>query len=699
MRFLRLTRILGVALLAVLPCGVLGAQEEAPAKEKPKDKASEQPRDKVTGEITVIAPASRVGTKAETEILETPQAIVEVPGQVLEEQQVDSLADALRNVSSIQSTSFGGDYNEFSIRGFSADLDGNFRKNGVETTKFGEILNSNVERVEVLKGPSSVLYGRLDPGGVINVVTKQPQAVFHHNVQLRTGQYDYVEGRFDSTGPLNGSKSLLYRLNASDETSGSYRDLVSSRSLFASPVLTWLPTAQSRLNVEYEHRKDQGINDPGLSSPSRTFDALAGIPVHTFLGEKAAETHFGYDLVQTTYENQLTSNWSLRSVLNRTRYNRDPNYISLGAFRPDGRTINRGINFREQDYTDNYGDVALGATFSTGPVHHRLDFGTDYQWTDLQERRFGGAIAPIDAFNPVQTGGPSNLAVTSLSKQDFKMFGAYLQDQVRFRERLVLQLGARLTDLDQKTHNLLTDTRTKLSANEVSPQVGLVYLLRPSLSVYGSYSESFAPTLFTDNQGNPFDPSFGDQYEVGVKSELLQGRLLVTAAWFQLTRTGVVSFFRDSTGTFVSVQGGTHRSRGEELDMVGRIGSRLDVIASYSHLDGYVVKDPAYAPGTPLGGAPRQKGSLWLNYRFESGLGLGAGVFHMDERKAFLSSLAPIPGYTTADAAISYLFQRRIKAQLTVSNLFNEQYFLNGDGVVGLPARPRTFQTSLSYDF
>ncbi len=694
------------ALFAVLgPLGPypLCAQEQAASAASSDEGADEQPPaedTRVAEEITVTTRTSRVATKAETLILETPQAINVVPEEILELQQIDTLSEGIRNVSSVvQSSRFGGDYDDFSVRGFTSDLDGNFRRNGVEVQKFGELLNSNAERIEVLKGPSSILYGRLDPGGVINVVTKQPQGDFHHNVQARGGDDSYLEGRLDSTGPLTADRNLLYRINASYEESDSYRDVVHSESTFVSPVLAWTPNERTRFSLEGEAKREEGVNDPGLFSPDGTFAGFDLVRRDAFLGEESAFTKRTYGSLQLTVDRQLGSSWIARGVLSSTRYDRNPKYLGLGSLRPDGRTVSRGVNFREQDYRHNFSEVHATGTFATGPLEHRLTIGGDFQVTDLEEKRQAGTVAAIDIFDPVQTGGPTSLVRSARSEQDFEMTGLFLQDQIRVGERLVVQLGARLTDLQQDNRNLISGSRSRFTADDLSPQAGVVYLLRPTFSVYGSYSESFAPTLFTDNQGNPFDPSFGEQAEVGVKAELLDGRLTATTSLFRLTKTGVVSFFRDASGVFQSEQGGRHRSEGFELDLIGRPARGWNLLGSYAHLEGEVVTDPAYPTGTQLGGAPRHTGSLWASYELDNGLGFSAGAFHVGERKAFLSSPRPMPAYTTADAAVSFRFPRGLRLQATVRNLLDEEYYISGDGLSGLPGPPRTFQTAVSYDF
>lgn len=701
-----------ISILTLAAAAASGQETPRPQPEKPeasKETAREagtepsepsEPSEKITHEetVTVLTDVSRVATKSDTEVRLIPQAINVLPEEILQEQQIDELPEVIRNVSG--ATMAGN--NSYGVRGVViSNSDGNFRKNGVEMFTAGQFLNPNVERVEVLKGPFSVLYGRLDAGGIINFVTKKPLLDSRQSVDLRSGELGYGEARIDSTGPLNAAKTLLYRMNAAYETRDSYRDEVAARTTFVAPVVTAFFGESTQWVNELEYRADRSTSDPGFAAPVASFDSLDRQPIDRFLGEAGAEIEHKQRSFQSTLESQLSGRWMVRVSASAVDHDRDPRQVLLGSLRPDGRTINRSANFRQTDYQSRFGEALAIGDLTTGPLRHQLTVGASYQRTEQEDLARSGSIAPVDIFAPVSTGLPAELPLTTNFRMNVDLSGAFVQDQIQIGERLHLQLGLRYTEIDQDDLNRLLGTSRPYKAEELTPQGGVVFLPRPWLSLYASYSESFKPSQNVDLPGGRVaSPQYGEQTEVGAKADLLNGRLSTTFALFRLNRTNQLSFIRDpNTGLFSTFQGGLHRSEGAELDVIGRIGG-LRVIASYAWMDAVVVDDPAYLPGRRLGAAPEHSGSLWATYWFRNGLGLGGGVFYQDQFKSFTSSDIFLPSFVTADATVSYRFADRWTAQVIVKNLLDERYYLSGAGSnIALPAPPRTAQAGFRFDF
>jgi iron complex outermembrane receptor protein len=699
-------------LISILTLAAAAASgQEAPRSQKEKPGTSEEtaraadaelsePSEKITHEetVTVLTDVSRVATKSDTEVGLIPQAINVVSEEILQEQQIDDLSEVIRNVSG--ATMAGN--NSYGVRGVVvSNSDGNFRKNGVEMFTAGQFLNPNVERVEVLKGPFSVLYGRLDAGGIINFVTKKPLLDSRQSVDLRGGEFGYGEARIDATGPLNAAKTLLYRVNAAYETRDSYRDEVAARTTFVAPVVTAFFGEGTQWINEMEYRADRSTSDPGFAAPVASFGSLDRQPVDRFLGEAGAEIEHAQQSFQSTLESQLSGRWMVRFSASAVDHDRDPSQVLLGSLRPDGRTINRSANFRQIDYQSRFGEALAIGDLTTGPLRHQLTVGASYQRTVQEDLARSGSIAPADIFAPVSTGLPAELPLTTNHKMNVDLSGAFVQDQIQIGERLHLQLGLRYTEFEQEDVNRLLGTVRPYKAEELTPQGGLVFLPRPWLSLYASYSESFKPSQNVDlPAGRVAAPQYGEQTEVGAKADLLNGRLSTTFALFRLNRTNQLSFIRDpETGLFSTFQGGLHRSEGAELDVIGRIGG-LRVIASYAWMDAVVAEDPAYLPGRRLGAAPEHSGSFWATYWFRNGLGLGCGVFYQDQFKSFTSSNIFLPSFVTADATVSYRFADRWTAQVIVKNLLDERYYLSGAGSnIALPAPPRTAQAGFRFDF
>jgi len=651
-----------------------------------------------TDVISVVGRRSTVATKAATPVMETPQAIAVVPREILAQQLVANLGEALRNTSgAMQAGNWRGTYENYAQRGFVNNSDGNFRRNGVEVSKFIQFVGANAESVEVMKGPASVLYGRLDPGGVINIVTKQPQPAPFRQVEIRAGSYGLVDGRVDLTGPIAGG-AVAYRLNASGERRDSYRNEVSGRSFFAAPVVTATVGGRFRATAEVDARRDENTVDLGIAAPTSSFDDFDVRPIDTFLGEPDAEATLQSVSALGTVEQTIGSSWLIRGVLNTTQYDREPRDVVLGALRPDGRTLARTADYRLQDYSYRFGEVTALGSVNTGAVSHRLAIGTSYQSTTLDEVRRQMAIAPVDIISPSYVGIPADDAVpiTSSVEQQVRIAAFFAQDQIALGERIRVQAGVRHTTFEHTDLNRRTDRTTRFEASSTTPQLGVVWLASPAASAYASYARSFAPTLSVLADGSIPPPNTGEQVEVGLKTELLERRLSVTAAVFDLKRANILSFVRTPAGTFDTVVGGRHGSTGLELDVVGQLRRSWNVMASYGYLNGRVLEDRAFPAGTAIGGAPRHKASVWTTIGVTERLSAGGGVFYQDRFKDFTSSTALLPSRLTADVTTSYRIGTRASVRASVKNLFNARYYLSGAGTnVAYPAPPRTLQIAV----
>ena len=646
-------------------------------------------------EIIVTGFESRVATKFETPVMELPQGVTIVPTWLLEEQQAVTLTEALRNVSgAVMSTTWRGGYDNYAIRGFIANQSSNLRRNGVGISKFGQLLDANTDRVEVLKGPSSVLYGTLDPGGIINVQTKRPLDQNRFSTDLRIGSYNQIEGRVDVTGPI--SDRVLYRVNAALEDRESYRDVVSYEKAFLSTAFTFLPADSTRWDLEIEFKDEEGTSDSGIAAPVADFAVFDELSDSTFLGEKDGVFRRSRIAVFNDIQHELNSQWKIRGIFNFARYDRHPTDVVLRSLQGDGRTINRRADDRQQDLDWVYAEVNLEGTFETGALEHRLAIGSNIDSTSRDERFSRTNMDPIDIFNPVPTGLPDTIPLLRETELDIDTVGVYVQDQIRIDDRLTFLLGLRYTTFDQDSNNLTTSTLQSFSADEFTPQFGVVYRAQPWLSLYASYSESFAPTLRLRSDGSNFDPSFGEQIEAGIKTDLLSGRLSATLAVFQLDRANVLSFV-DVNGDLVPFQGGLWRSDGVEVELLARLQDSLSIAVNYAYMDARVVEDGVFETGRSLGGAPRNSGSVWINYEADNGFGIGGGVAYQDEAKTFTSSTVPLPSWVTADFAVLYRFSDRLRMQLNLKNAFDERYYTAAFGVTAYPAAPRTAQLLFNY--
>jgi iron complex outermembrane receptor protein len=639
--------------------------------------------------LPVLALQSRVAGKTDALVLETPQAISMVGADVIEAQGARDLGDVVRNVPGIILSDAGAGPSRFySLRGFYSDSDGNFRKNGAQELKSAELLQSNVERVEVLKGPSSVLYGHLDPGGVVNIVTKKPLPVRRAQLDVRTGSFGFLDGNIDVTGPI-GSGQLAYRLNAAGTRGGNFVSQVDYDKLFVAPALRWTPGGRARFDLELEASRSKGVTNPGLKAPDGTFDGIDRLDADLFLGEEGARFERDQLAAQLQAEINISTTLQARSTLSYTDYDWRQDEVILLDFATDGRTLGRRLSRTDLGQQNAHGDLFLIGSLRTGRVEHQTTLGGDLQ-TSSNSRDAGRAtLASVNVFAPQQTGVPSTFTPSTSSTTDTDVSGLYLNHRVAIG-RLRLTAGVRRTEFTQKSQ-----ADEELSASDWTVSAGGLIDMGRDRSLYVSYGESFAPTLFTLD-GRLFDPSFGRQWEVGAKAALANGRLLATASVFDLENTGVLSFYLNDQGEFEVEQGGRHGSRGIELEASGRPAESVFVIGSYTHLSAQVREDPAYDEGTPLGGSPKHTASLWAQVQVLARLGVGAGVFHVGERKAYLSSQLFTPGHTLFDASITADVLPQVRVTLLGRNLFDGRHYIAGDGAYGRAGSTRSLQLRLS---
>jgi len=490
---------------------------------------------------------------------------------------------------------------------------------------------------------------------------------------------------------------VRYRLNASLERRDSYRDEVEYQAAFVAPSLTFLLGSKTRWTVDDQFRDDEGTVDGGIASPEATFGAFDALSDDVFLNEPDARFSNRYLSLASTLEHQLASGWTLRAIVGNFDYDRGPFDVVLGALDSDTLSIARRADFRDLDIGVLYGEVGALGSFETGSLRHSIAFGLTFDRRTSDEVRRRENIESIDIFAPVYTGVPAfeSMPLFRSRESELEMLGVYLQDRIEIGERVVAQLGARLTDLNQDDDNRLTDSRQTIEATELSPQVGLVYRVTDEVSLYGSYSKSFDANSGLDAEGNQFEPKFGEQFEAGVKTELAGGRLSLTAAGFRLTYDGLLGNIRNpETGVFETFRSGIQRSTGFEIDVQGRLTDDVQVIGSYTAMNAEVVEDPRFETGRVLGGAPDHSGSVWLSYAPAQGFGASAGVFFQTEFKTFTSSSGFLPGFATAEVGASYRFgPAAIRG--VVKNLFDKRYYWDAFRNLAYPASPRSFRLSL----
>ncbi|MEB3336210.1 MAG: TonB-dependent siderophore receptor [Leptolyngbyaceae bacterium] len=662
----------------------------------------------VTGQQDARYSPSRASTatRTDTPLRDTPRTIQVIPEQVLKDQAITRVGDAIQNVSGVvQDGGFGSTSDQLNIRGFFTDgifVDG-FR--GAAGRGFAE--TANLERIEVLRGPASILFGNTEPSGIINLVTKQPLENPFQETELRVGNYGFFRPTIDLTGPLTEDRTILYRLNAAYEHFDGFRNFNQNVDrIFVAPSLALRFGDATTLNLDFTYRRDERPFDRGLVASGR---GVADIPISRILGEPGdfnlvKEYGAGFRL-----EHTFSEQWKVRNQLrilstDSIDYRAEP--LALNAA--------TGIltrNFRSNDdLAETYSlQTDVLGNFLTGSVGHNLLIGLDLrrQTSGGTQRRLPGGLTPsLNIFNPVYNAIPrpgldelTQVVRNNLDRTD--ALGILVQDQIKFSDNLILALGGRFDVVSQNNLNKRNGQETIREDTAFTPSVGVVYKPIEPISLYANFAQSFQPNFGTGEDGNFLEPERGTQYEVGVQAEI-SDRLTLSLAAYNITKTNLAT--SDPTGTF-SIPIAEQRSQGIDLNIAGEILPGWNVIASYGYIDAaYTQEYFGLLPGSRVQNVPRNTASLWTTYEIQrgdlQGLGFGAGVFHVGERAGDFSDTFDLPGYWRTDATVFYR-RDHWKAAINVQNLFDVRYFkANNFGRVAIePGAPMTIVGSLSVEF
>ena len=680
-----------------------------------------------------VQPDATTGTKTDTPIMETPLNVQVITKQVLRDQQVIRLDQALTNVSGVTLQTDSTNGSNLFLRGFQSQT---IFRNGVRLDGngfgFGQQF-ANVESIEVLKGPAAIVYGRVEPGGMVNIITKKPLATPYYSLNQQFGSYDLYRTSIDATGPLTKDDTLLYRMNMSYQNNGSFRDLVNNEDVFLAPVLKWniSPRTQATLEMEYQHENsnlDQQILplvDAG--TPSQSFE---NIPPNRNLGERNPVQNDTY-FVGFNWSHQFNDDWALK---HQVAFRRQDTTSGIFAIPADVRLADREVDrfaARFNGVTRDTITTILDLTghFNTWGLKHNLLFGGDYyHFKDYTDLVFG-SITSINIDNPVHP-GVAELDPTSRSLSNFNTdnYGLYLQDQIELPYHVHVMGGLRyqyihLTSKSAGFDGVFTSGDPQTN-DAVTPRVGLLWQPKNWLSLYSNYAENFGANAGAlsfggiDSSGNalspiPLGPTSAQQWEVGAKTEFFGGHLRATLAYFDLTKQNVAttdtSHPIECGGGACSIAVGEVRSRGPELDIQGEILPGLNVIATYTNQDVRVTKSNNGDVGNRLNFVPRNVGSVWTTYEVQQGpldgFKIGGGV-KVQDGVVDAGNTIKSPGYALLNLMTGYSFEAgksRITAQLNIDNLLDKNYFTNASsaGNFGFVtfSTPRTFMGSINIQY
>ncbi|HEY9876069.1 MAG TPA: TonB-dependent siderophore receptor, partial [Candidatus Obscuribacterales bacterium] len=453
-------------------------------------------------------PNATSATRTDTPLRDIPQSIQVVPRQVIEDQQVTRVGEAARNVSGVTARQgYGGSTDNYTIRGF--DASSNLR-NGFKDEGFLSFYDvANIERIEVLKGPASVLYGQVEPGGVVNYITKQPLSEPFYASQFTVQSYDYYRPSLDISGPLTSNGNLLYRFNVAYESAGSFRDFVDSKLFFAAPVLTYKLSENTSLTFEYEYANLDRTFDRGFLAEAPFFN----LPISRFLGEPGDSYQLISNKTNYILEHRFSDNWRLRNagsaqIFDAARSNAQPRNLQ-----PDGRTLRRRFTVSEENAKDYSLQTDLIGKLRTGSLEHQVLVGFELSRDSYDYILRRTEFTPIDIFDPVYGSAiPTDFPTIFEGDRDINTVGIYLQDQLTLLPNVKLLAGGRFDFVDFNNVDITNGERTPTSKNyeAFSPRIGIVYQPIEPISLYASYSSSFKPNISaTTSDGSLLDPEKG----------------------------------------------------------------------------------------------------------------------------------------------------------------------------------------------
>ncbi|QSV15876.1 TonB-dependent siderophore receptor [Photobacterium ganghwense] len=645
-----------------------------------------------------VAEQSRVGTKTNTSILETPQSVSVITREQMDTQQPVSSSSALRYTAGATSEKYGGygGYLDITrIRGVDADyyLDG-LRIISNPGSWLPQIDPYSLERIEVLRGPASAIYGQGTGGGIVNQISRKPQDVALHELNLQYGSFNRKQIGFDSTGPINDDGTFLYRFTASGlDTEGQVEDTRHKR-LYVVPSLTWQPNLQTSWTVIAMYSQE-----PELPNYNSLPAAVLGLD-----GSLYPQINRRRNFTDMNFENSSRQQ-SFLSSLFEYDFENSWRLVSNARYMYVKSDIQRGVVYGYQEVNGSpqlkgYYELtpAKVNTFSMdnhlignvewGDMTHTILMGVDYAKGTLKNELYSVGPILLDPYgsqyrpNIVPDFTASRLAPWKV-KQEFTRVGAYLQDQMAYdRWRLVLSARHDWSQIDDETHSYSPTSRvSKQDDTKWSGRAGLSYQFDIGLAPYISYATSFDPLLGTDYQGEPFVPVESEQTEVGIKFHPANSSTLLTAAVFQLEQTNVKTSDADHLG--FNTQAGKVRTRGLDLQATTEIVSNLNLIANYTYLDNELVKDTSYQ-GKSLAQTPKHSASIWMDYLINydafSGLKLGGGVRYLGKSFGDPSNDFEVPSATVIDLAATYQLDS-LSSELSgatlafnVSNLTDKQY-------------------------
>lgn len=675
-----------------------------------------------------LAPSASSATKTDTPLLDLPQTVNVVPRDLFSLQGARSIEDALLNVAGVSPSVGDGQRDEVYIRGFSAQYDQYLDGVRDEAMYFRDL--SNIDRVEVLEGPSAVLYGHGSAGGIVDRISRLPSATVLGSLDVTYGSWDQRRIELDSGGPL-GSPSLTYRLDAAGEDSGGFRNQYFLQRYHISPSIAWQATPATRILVQLDYLNDLRLDDlgiPALVGPSGSgfSGVVPNVPIGSYYGSPDSFDHdyvrAAVDTATVTLDHQFTPSLTLHDVFRAEHSILDRNnMLPTGVFLPGGGIytgdldsvwVNRSQRHILRFENDLFNQLETSWKLRGFGIDHTVLAGLEVgrQSADANSKQYNApAVALVDPILTDVAAG-TNPASFTFTAARADTAGLYLQDQISLSETWKALVGVRADYYEVAQQNKLAPFNQLESLNRtVSPRVGVVYEPDHDLSLYATVSQSFSPAagdgISTAATTAALAPLKATNYEIGAKKSFLGDSLSATVAFFQLTR----DITETNAVTNLTTTAGAQRSRGMDLVLAGRLTARWSVSASYELLDPSIVNGGLDSGGILLNGkmpalVPRNSMSVYTTFDLGHGFGVGGGTVSMGGRYTSNDDSVSLPAFTVVNAVVYYR-HGRWEARVNANNLLNHRYWITaGEGTdytgqTVMPGAPINVSGSLGWHF
>ena len=637
-------------------------------------------------------------TKGLSDPFDVPLTVNIINDVFLRDLRAQTLADAYGYTTGLSQS--GVNANSFTLRGLPASLQ-SVQVNGLPglASRFGSPTTANVERIEVLKGPASVLYGQLEPGGLINITTKKPQAEREINFDISAQTYNTgvssigddngFTATLDATGALTDDERWLYRFIASTEAINSFRTDVERDNYYLFPTLTYRISDISELTFGLEIVEENAVADEGLVAINNDINLIAAIDTH--YQEKDDQDNDEATVAFATLTSELNDNFDL-TVNWRSVWHEDSRILFENNRVNDADNINEAtlrrrdrnqLNKREYHFFD----INTKGVINTGDIEHNLLLGINAgsEKRDFERIRFGASITPdINILSPVLgEGEPVVIQSSSDRITDLWNYGAYIQDVIHLNEQWIVMAGLRYEKQEVDFIEQVSDFTDEQDSDSWVPMAGVVFKANPNLSVYASYGESFNPNSVerSDENEQKFEAEQGEQFELGLKAFMFENKANISLAYFDITKDNIVE--RNENGDFELL--GEVESNGVEVEFLAQPIDNWQIKAGYAYVDSIVAKSPtATTEGNPVEFAPENDFYLWTRYNINQAIkgwltGFSLGINHESTRYTSSDTLTRVelPSYTKVDAAV-YFEKRNYAISLNVENIFDQRYFDGG---------------------